>query len=268
MSTSNKQILSFQNEIILWYQKNKRDLPWRKTTNPFYIHLSEIMLQQTQVERVKNYYKTFIEKYPTPKEMSNAKTSELLKDWQGLGFNSRILRFREASKLIEEKYGGFYPKTRKELLELPGVGPYTSSAILAFAFNKTVPVIDTNIRRVLLHFFKLKENTSLGELEEFAIRITPENNAREWNNALMDYASRELTAKKTGIKSLSKQSKFQGSTRQARSTIVKELLKNHQLILNEISELIPNHNVEKILKSLEKDSIISIDQNRIYLKDS
>ena len=268
MQDKNSRILSFQKEILLWYRKNKRDLPWRETTNPYYIHLSEIMLQQTQVERVKNYYAIFIKKYPTPKEMSNAKTSELLKDWQGLGFNSRILRFKEAMKIIEKTYKGKYPQTRKELLNLPGIGPYTSSAILAFAFNKTVPVVDTNIRRVLLHFFNITEETPLKELEEFAITITPKNNAREWNNALMDYANKELTAKKTGIKSLSKQSKFEGSTRQARSTIVKELLKKDELTKKQIEDLIPNHNVENILKSLEKDSIISITQNRIYLKDS
>ena len=268
MNLSTDTIEAFQNKILNWYQQNKRDLPWRNTTNPYFIHVSEIMLQQTQVERVKKYYETFLNKYPNLETLAEAQTPELLATWQGLGFNNRVLRLREATKQILQNYKGRYPQQLKQLTSLPGVGEYTASAILAFAFNIEAPVVDTNIRRVLIYELNLDENISIKKLQEIALQITPKGKARQWNNALMDYSSLITTASKTQIKSQGTQGKFEGSTRQVRSTIVKELLKNNSITKQSIKEQFPQHNIEKILNSLEKDNIIKTQNRRIYLKQN
>ncbi len=126
MRLNKSKILKFQNKILDYYKKNKRDLAWRKTRNPYYIHISEIMLAQTQVERVQKYYETFIRVYPKIEFLVKAKKSELLKLWQGLGYNSRVLRLQQAARVILNEYDGEYPKGKQLLEQLPGVGPYTA----------------------------------------------------------------------------------------------------------------------------------------------
>ena len=154
----NKQ--AFQQKILSWYEKNKRDLPWRKTTDPYAIMVSEIMLQQTQVDRVIPKYQAFLKAFPTIKDLAEAPTSQVLELWSGLGYNSRAIRLQEAAKIICKQYRGQVPKSRDALMDLPGIGPYTSNAILSFAHNLPFPCMDTNIRRIILHELQLPEKTA------------------------------------------------------------------------------------------------------------
>jgi len=179
--------------------------------------------------------------YPDYQTLAKTSKSDLLRHRSGLGFNSRALRLQECAKILPPNplRGGFKPtlnpslhregnlaQVRSELMKLPGIGPYTSAAIMAFAWNLPVPVIDTNIRRVLIFLFKLDEKITASELEAFAEKILPKGESRDRHNALMDYGAMELTARKTKIKPLSKQSKFEGSDRQVRGWLLKKIILN------------------------------------------
>lgn len=213
---------------IVWahYKKHGRhDLPWRHTRDAYKILVSEVMLQQTQAERVIPFYKTFIKKFPTAKKLAEASLSEVLKEWQGLGYNRRAKMLRSAAKEIVLKYGDTFPAVYGELVELPGVGPYTARAIAAFAYNQDVVFVETNIRTAIIHhFFARKKKVSDREIEKVLERALPKGKAREWYSALMDYGAH---LKRSGIshnarsKKYTKQSHFAGSLREARGTILR-----------------------------------------------
>jgi A/G-specific adenine glycosylase len=143
----------FKNLIYTFYTKNKRSFPWRETTDPYRVLVSEIMLQQTQTDRVIPKYQAWLKNFPNFKNLAKANLQDVLKLWQGLGYNRRALALKRTSEVVTEKYNGTFPKTYEEILELPGIGPYTAGAILAFAFNIPHPIIETNIRNVFIHHF-------------------------------------------------------------------------------------------------------------------
>ena len=260
MNISQKKIAQLQHKILSHYAQNKRDLPWRRRTDPYHILVSEIMLQQTQVSRVIPLYENFIKQFPTLQNLAKADKRPLLQAWQGLGYNSRALRLQKLAQQVTT-----IPKTRSELLELPGIGPYTSTSILAFAFNAPVPVVDTNIRRILIHELNLPEDLSQEALEFVAAQCIPENRSAEWHNALMDYGSQILTAKATGIKPLSQQSKFQGSTRQVRGQIIRELTQKQHVHKETIQKQYPHPEFNAILQKLKHEGIITTTNNTIKL---
>lgn len=257
---------AFQNKILTWYQNNKRDLPWRNTTNPYFIMVSEIMLQQTQVSRVIEKYNQFIARFPTLQDLASASKQELLELWIGLGFNSRALRLQETAKILVKNYGGNIPDDETELRKLPGIGPYTSRAILAFAFNKDVPAIDTNIRRILIHEFDLPENITEKELEMIAWENVPCGKSKDWHNALMDYGACMLTARNTGIAPKSKQSKFIGSSRQTRAAIVRDIVQNGVQEKKILVKQHPHKEFEHILSQLVKEGILEENNNSYSLR--
>lgn len=217
------------------------------------------MLQQTQAERVIPYYEKFINAFPTVGVLAKADAKTLLQLWSGLGYNSRVLRLQKLAQILVEKNHSI-PENHASLLQLPGIGPYTANAILAFAFNISAPVIDTNIRRVLIHELDLPQEISKEKLGKISFLCIPEGKSREWHNALMDYGAMKATAKKTGIKSLSKQSKFQGSTRWVRGQIIKKLLQEEKLSIKKIKQEMksqyPPGIIEKIIAKMEKENII------------
>ncbi len=180
-----------QKNILDWYAQEKRDLPWRETTDPYKILVSEIMLQQTQVDRVIPKYQNFLLQFPTVESLAKASSAEVIVAWSGLGFNRRALRLAElAKKIVQLKK---FPETEKELLILKGIGPYTASAVASFAFNQDVIVLDTNIRRVF-HRLSFEHKTTQNELltkelETLAARLLPKGNSRIWHNALMDFGA-------------------------------------------------------------------------------
>ncbi len=265
---SEKEIKEFQRKILFWYQKNKRKLPWRETQNPYHILVSEIMLQQTQVNRVIPYYNRFLQFFPTLESLAKADKTTLLENWSGLGYNSRVLRLQKCAQILAERNQKI-PKDEESLLQFPGIGPYTANAILAFAFNKPVPVIDTNIRRVLMHELDLPESIALQELQTIAQQCIPKNKSREWHNALMDYGAMKATARKTGIEPLSKQSKFLGSTRWVRGQIIKHLLKNKELSIlqlkSQLEEKYEPKIIEEIIEKMEKENIIKKNRGMLEL---
>ena len=145
--------MDFQNKIIDWYKVNKRDLPWRKINNPYYIWLSEVILQQTRVIQGTGYYLNFIEKFPNIKDLALAKEDEVLRLWQGLGYYSRARNLHFTAKEILNKYNGIFPSQYDQVLSLKGVGVYTAAAICSFAFGLPYAVVDGNVIRVLSRFF-------------------------------------------------------------------------------------------------------------------
>ena len=224
----------FQTIVWRYYREHGRhDLPWRKTHDLYHILVSEVMLQQTQVERVRSFYAEFTKRFPTAKKLAEAKLSEVVKVWQGLGYNRRAKMLREATKELDLGRSDSPKKTIAELEELPGVGPYTARAIAAFAYNEDTIVIETNIRTVVIHHFfsDRKDKISDAEIEKVLARALPQGRAREWYSALMDYGA---SLKRAGVshnartKAAAKQTKFAGSLRQARGAILRELARGAQ----------------------------------------
>ncbi len=250
------QVKQTQEMILTWYRQNRRDLPWRHTQDPYAILVSEIMLQQTQVERVIPYYVAWLCQFPDFAALAAAPTAQVLKAWSGLGYNSRAIRLQQLAREVLAQHQGKLPEDKDTLRSLPGIGPYTAAAVQAFAFNKPAPVLDTNVRRVLLYLFHLPEATDKKDLEAICLRTIPEGRSRDWFNALMDYGSVILTAKKTGIPPLSRQGRFAGSTRQARGRIVKTLLAHPSLSLKELQCRIDHPALEQALHKLVQEGIV------------
>ncbi len=251
-----KKISSFKTKVKRFYSENKRNLPWRNDVTPYNIWVSEVMLQQTQVSRVQQFYSRFIEEFPDCTALSNSSDRNLLLLWQGLGYNSRVLRMKKAAQIVVEKYNGMLPANKQDLLMLPGIGDYTASAIITFSQNTPLGFFDTNIRRVLIHELGLSEDIAAKELNDIALQICPKNEAREWYYALFDFGAIHLTASKTGIKSLSKQSAFKGSTREIRSKILRLLLTEKSLKRAHLCELIPDTRTDEIVKQMLTENII------------
>ncbi len=183
--------------ILTWYGQVGRDLPWRRTRDPYAIAVSEVMLQQTQVDRVKPKFLAWRRAWPTTKLLARAPLSAVLKQWSGLGYNSRAMRLRLAARMVMEKYGGRWPRTVAELESLPGFGPYTAAAVATFAYRQRVPVIDTNIRRVIGRiFFGVNGAPSQKVLEKKVEEILPTRRPDLWNHALMDLGAMICVARK------------------------------------------------------------------------
>lgn len=262
------QIQKFQTEILTYYKANKREMEWRDISNPYKIFVSEMMLQQTQVERVKIKWKEFVTKFPTLRDVAAADKVEILKTWQGLGYNRRALFIKRACEEIVEKHNGKFPKDFITLQTLPGIGPSTAGALCAFVYNQPVHFIETNVRAVILHFFfKDKEGVSDKEIMEVLKRATPEGTApRDWYYALYDYGTylkktlgmKKKTQLHKQSKHYNKQSKFEGSFRQKRANILKLKLANSDISDTEIiSKLkISEEDLEDVLHSLTKDGLI------------
>jgi A/G-specific adenine glycosylase len=186
--------LSFQKKIFLWWKSHRRDLPWRQTHDPYKILVSEVMLQQTQVLRVTAKYIEFIERYPTIIDLAAASPAAVIRIWKGLGYNRRALYLHKAAKIIVEKHNSQLPISELLLSNLPGVGIYTARAILVFAYKEVVPLIDTNIRQIITHFFFNDQPQKPSVIEEAAWQLLPKGRSWEWHQALMDYGALALPA--------------------------------------------------------------------------
>ncbi len=256
---------------LVWkhYREHGRHtLPWRKAKNVYRILVSEVMLQQTQVERVIPFYKKFIQKFPTAKKLATAPLADVLKAWQGLGYNRRAKMLRSASGELAAKK----VKTIAELEALPGVGPYTARAVAAFAWNRDVIFIETNIRTAVIHyFFSKKKIVSEKEIEDILIEVFPKGKSREWYSALMDYGA---ALKRSGIshnarsKTYTKQSKFAGSLREVRGAILRALLEKparlaalHRPFPDRITQ------VDTALAALVKENLIKKQKEKYALAE-
>jgi A/G-specific adenine glycosylase len=185
-----KSIRAFRRSLRHWYRREGRDLPWRRTFDPYAIFVSEVMLQQTQVSAVIPYYERWLRRFPNIERLALASESEVLHAWQGLGYYSRARNLHAAAKILRDKYRGIFPRQPEELAELPGVGRYTANAIATFAFNRSAPLVETNIGRVLARIFDLQlpvdDSTGRNELWKIAAQLVPRRGARMHNSALMD----------------------------------------------------------------------------------
>jgi A/G-specific adenine glycosylase len=242
------KISNFQRTIYQYYREHQRQMPWRKTKNPYHILVSEVMLQQTQVSRVLDKYRQFITIFPTLQDLAKAPLREVLTVWQGLGYNRRALALHKLAKIVVSRYGSKIPADRELLQSLPGIGEATAGAICAFAYQQPVVFIETNIRSVFIYyFFKGQAGISDKQLLPLIAKYLDENDPRNWYYALMDYGVfLKEQQPNPGRKSrhYQKQSRFDGSNRQKRGAILKLLLRHQQLAADKICVLIKSEPVK------------------------
>jgi A/G-specific adenine glycosylase len=259
----NKKIAAFRRAVWKYYRAHGRhDLPWRKTTDPYKILVSEIMLQQTQVSRVIEKYKEFLKSFPSVRALARAPLSEVLRVWSGMGYNRRAKYLREAAKEIVEKQKGRVPFVYSELVELPGVGSYTASAVRVFAFNEPDVFLETNIRAAYIdHFSKIwvyETQISDKQILRIAAKAAEGQDPRTWHWALMDYGS---YLKKSGVRNnhrsahYMKQPTFEGSLRQVRGEILRRLMKGESGIQPFDKQRVKKK-WEKGLEGLARDGLI------------
>ena len=200
MLVNQKREMEFNKTITFWYSNNKRDLPWRKTKNPYHIWLSEIILQQTQVKQGLSYYEAFVKTFPTVYDLAEASEDRVLKLWQGLGYYSRARNLHFSAKYIVNELNGIFPNSHKDILKLKGVGDYTASAIASFAFNEIAAVVDGNVYRVLSRFFGISTpiNSTKGikEFKALASSLIDHKNPGFFNQAIMEFGAIQCKPKK------------------------------------------------------------------------
>ncbi|MBI4412676.1 MAG: A/G-specific adenine glycosylase [Deltaproteobacteria bacterium] len=189
--------VSVRKQLLEWYDANKRDLPWRETSDPYRVWLSEIMLQQTTVETVIPYYHKFLSRFPTLKSVAEASIDDLLLLWQGLGYYNRIRQFHRAAQRVANEWGGIIPTTKEELIRLPGLGPYTAGAVASIAFGQPVSAVDGNIIRVLSRLFHFTEDAFTTQAKKYfgekASSLVDPVRPGDFNQALMDLGSSVCT---------------------------------------------------------------------------
>jgi A/G-specific adenine glycosylase len=267
-------VLAFRKIVYSYFkEKGRSHLPWRTDYNPYDIFISEIMLQQTQVDRVIDKFTEFRKHFPSFETLATSELSELLAQWQGLGYNRRALSLRKAAQMVVSEYNGDLPDKPELLVKLPGIGPATAASITAFAFNKPVIFLETNIRTVIIHhFFKSSESVEDTQLFEIAGNILDKKNPRKWYSALMDYGTMvkktvgNLSRQSTTYK---KQSTFKGSRREIRGKILKQLLAtphvSPEILASYLSQtqeiLIP------VLEQLTRENIIRYNSGKYTISE-
>ncbi len=191
--------MDFTSLLLHWFEKNQRHLPWKETTDPYKIWLSEIILQQTRVDQGYNYYLRFVEQYPTVEDLAGAPLDEVLKLWQGLGYYSRARNLHHTAKMIIQDFSGKFPRKYEDILKLKGVGVYTAAAIASFAYNEPVVALDGNGYRIFARVFGVDVPIDTGEgkntIQAIADGVLPKNKAAAFNQALMDFGSLVCTPK-------------------------------------------------------------------------
>lgn len=265
MDISHQTIDSFRNEVYTYYENNKRSFPWREDLSEYSIFISEVMLQQTQAgPRTVKKYIEFMERFPDFQALAVASLQDILQVWQGLGYNRRALYLKKAAKSIVRDYNGCLPRTIEKLDSLPGIGSATASSIMAFAFNAPVLFIETNIRTVFIHhFFSNSGSVTDEDILELVNHTLDHSRPREWYYALMDYGSMlKKLHKNPSRKSAhyTKQSTFEGSTRQLRGAVLRELT-SRRMSLNELTVLTKStlSKLRPVLHTLAKEGLIKQD---------
>ncbi|TSJ41963.1 A/G-specific adenine glycosylase [Fluviicola chungangensis] len=180
-----------------WYRLNARELPWRNTKNPYFIWLSEVILQQTRVDQGMNYYLKFIENYPILNQLANADEASVLKLWQGLGYYSRARNLHQTARQVRDEFGGEFPQTYAEIIRLKGIGPYTAAAISSFAFDLPHAVVDGNVYRILSRYYGIDEPIDTGKgkkiFQELADSLIPTSDPALFNQAIMEFGAIQCT---------------------------------------------------------------------------
>ncbi|MDD1700070.1 MAG: A/G-specific adenine glycosylase [Methanoregula sp.] len=269
--SSSPGIVEFQEMVLSHYDLYGRNLVWRNTTDPYHILVSEIMLQQTQVERVSKKFPEFICAFPDFSSLATATLANVLTVWQGLGYNRRAIALQKCAIRVMNEYNGILPADVDILATFPGIGRATASSIAAFAFNMPVVFIETNIRRVFIHFFfAATENVSDADIISLVEKALYRENPRIWYWALMDLGSAlKKAVPNPNRRSLhyTRQSPFEGSDRKIRGAVLKILLQNQFLKEEEILGCVAEdpHRVLRILGALESDGFIERRDNGFVL---
>jgi A/G-specific adenine glycosylase len=285
-------VAALHRRVFAWHADHARDLPWRRTTDPYAILVSEVMLQQTQVSRVVPRFERWMVRFPTLEALAAAPLGDVLAEWSGLGYNNRAERLRRAARVVvaatpsglaapasaaaappgvaaarradavgpraATRPRASLPVTLPELRRLPGVGPYTARAVLVFAHNADLAAVDANVRRVLTHELGLPHGLSPAALQTVADRVLPRGRSRDWHNAVMDYGAVVLTGRATGIRAVSRQAPFEGSRRWYRSRTLRLLLDGSAVDVHTLAaalRLSPEAAAE-IVTRLEKDGLV------------
>jgi A/G-specific adenine glycosylase len=281
-----KDVTAFQGAVLTWYKTNGRQLPWRQTTDPYQILVSEIMLQQTQVDRVLIKYKEWLEQFPTAQLLANAPTGDIIRAWAGLGYNRRAIYLQEAARQWPTTI------TEENLLLLPGIGPYTAAAVMAFAFNTDTALVDTNIKRIYqLLVFGDQDEPSDKKVRQIAEQFLPTGHSRDWHNALMDIGT--IIGKERGAKAQQaklvelfpilkdlnlpkvtdqplkrpKQTDFKTSRRYWRGRIIDWLRVHHRGTVEQLEKQFNEspYRIAEIIAQLAKDKLLVLANDEVYL---
>ena len=271
--------------LLDWYEEAHRDLPWRETTEPYQILVSEVMLQQTQVSRVVPQYEAFLERFPTLEALARAPLADVIEQWDGLGFNNRAKRLKRAAETVVDEHDGAVPRDVDALQELPGVGPYTANAVASFAFDDGGPVFDANVRRVLHRFHGPAEDDELRMVHE---RLFPEGDSRRWNNAIMElgalvctggtpecrrcpwredctaWARQEFSSPETRS-----QGDFEGSWRSYRSSLLKALMEE-PLDVDDVADAIDlpeRYDADELVDELDDEGMVVLRGDTVALPE-
>lgn len=261
----------FRELVYAYYTTHKRSFPWRENVTPYRVFISEIMLQQTQAPRVISKFNAFIERFPNFETLAGAAVAEVLGAWQGLGYNRRAVALRNAAIVVVREHTGSLPDSIEALDALPGIGYATACSISAFAFNKPVVFIETNIRTVYLHhFFRGQTGVSDAQLIPLVDATLDRNDPREWYSALMDYGTMLKKAHGNASqrsKHYAKQSAFKGSDREIRGMIVKQLVERTSLDIGQFhNHFVDEKRITNIIFRLRDEGIITIQDGRMMLR--
>jgi A/G-specific adenine glycosylase len=302
----NDKITWLQQQLLAWFRVNRRDLPWRETRDPYRILVSEVMLQQTQVDRVIPYYQAFLERFPSVAALAAAPTAEVIRVWAGLGYNRRAVNLQRTAQYVATELDGQFPSTVDELRKLPGIGPYTAGAIACFAFEKDVAFLDTNMRRVLHRFWFGVDVPAPHATDRMVTSIAgaaiPQDNGWEWNQALIEFGALQCTARKPacvicplqshcaafpeiqsalatlpkGVR-LKREAPFSGSNRFYRGRVIAALREHHGIDLGSLGPMVRDGFSEtdlpwlyEVVQGLSKDglAVIAEDESPYQANDN
>jgi A/G-specific adenine glycosylase len=276
---------SLVNDILVWYTANGRDLPWRRTHLPYHILVSEIMLQQTQVDRVIPKYRYFLRTFSSVKRLADASPAAVITAWKGLGYNRRALFLHQTAKTVRAKHGGRFPQDLEGLKELPGIGEYTARAMCSFAFREPIPLIDTNHRRFYVRlFFRGAHQTDTDVLTaaQRIINFLPEGRVFDWNQAVMDFMAavikndkHELVQhfqKRYPMKEQDKKRKkpvaFEQTDRYVRGRIIDALRERETVHITEVQKRFAHfgeRRLHRIVDGLQSDNLIAVQRSTLTL---
>lgn len=272
LNPGDTKIREFQDQVYRFYRQNGRDLPWRRTTVPYEILVSEMMLQQTQVERVCGRYERFLARFPDFPSLAGAELGEVLHEWQGLGYNRRAKSLHETAGIVTEQYSGTLPAEEEVLSSLPGIGKATAASLMAFAFNRPSVVLETNIRRVFIHcFFHNHEKVSDRDIIPLVEATCDRENPRDWYYALMDLGSslkRRIPNPNRRSTMYHTQPPFQGSDRMIRGRILAILVDERKIPETDLVSRLNTdwERLHGILKILEKEGFLKTEDGQVSLR--
>ena len=278
---ADEDVHAFRAFIYAVGQKLYRDFPWRNTTDPYEVWISEVMLQQTQVQRVQGRWERFIAHFPTVDALAAAAPVDVVEEWQGMGYNRRALALHKAASQCAEQFGGAMPQSESDLLSLPGIGPSTAGGIMAFAFDEPALYLETNVRSVFIHhFFPNDSEVSDKLLKPLVLQTCPDEHVRAWYYALLDYGAylkKTVTNPSRKAKAYTRQSTFEGSRRQKRAWLVREVMAQQSIELSKLYCLLNKEEAkagrdevlredfESIVADLVKEGFFQLKNERVFV---